>query len=414
MASTGSQSEIEILEDEDGPPTEEQVLEYAEFLGMDLDTERHLLWIAREGVAAPVPKPWKTCTEKGEVFYFNFETEESSWDHPCDGQYRKLLQDWRNKGPEEAMAIDDVTKPECGSDRGSEVRKAEDTDSNVSEEEKANKASAIEKKPGNFEQTKEEFEDASFVSEMVGSESEDERQTEEKRATGTGARAAHSLTEKEEDDNASFVSDVVASDSEASSRRAVVVTTSVDEKAAEGAWSESSSPHSASDQGLDEVFPRLTADKQDSPMDSPTNFQVYVQAPDSKDEKMSAPLPAGRGIGLGTPGGGGHGLSDGPEPPSSNMSEVSEDFRSDWGAPSPLGSGGLSREAHSLEVSTSGDAGSLSGAASIPQVTASVPPADDVKTWAALQAELAALCEVLSAAARLREQQAAFLFRLKC
>ena len=81
---------------------------------------RHLLWIAREGVAAPVPKP---CLDqvvrcghrcrlslparptggrpvlkrarrsppprsalhhsRPKVFYFNFETEESSWDHPC-------------------------------------------------------------------------------------------------------------------------------------------------------------------------------------------------------------------------------------------------------------------------------------------------------------------------------------------
>eukprot|EP00434_Breviolum_minutum_P026631 symbB.v1.2.023537.t1/scaffold2159.1/size105835/5 len=90
-----SGSEVEFLEDEDGEPTEEQVVEYAEFLGMDLKTEMHLLWIAREGVAAPVPKPWKTCTEKGEVFYFNFETEESSWDHPCDAHYRALLEEHR-------------------------------------------------------------------------------------------------------------------------------------------------------------------------------------------------------------------------------------------------------------------------------------------------------------------------------
>eukprot|EP00439_Symbiodinium_sp_Y106_P024327 s1805_g2.t5 len=105
-ASTGSQSEIEILEDEDfgdEPPTEEQVLEYAEYLGMDVEAERHLLWIAREGVAAPVPKPWKTCTEKGEVFYFNFETEESSWDHPCDGHYRKLLEKHREMPKDEGI-----------------------------------------------------------------------------------------------------------------------------------------------------------------------------------------------------------------------------------------------------------------------------------------------------------------------
>eukprot|EP00439_Symbiodinium_sp_Y106_P023881 s1805_g2.t3 len=101
-ASTGSQSGI-AWSVQDEPPTEEQVLEYAEYLGMDVEAERHLLWIAREGVAAPVPKPWKTCTEKGEVFYFNFETEESSWDHPCDGHYRKLLEKHREMPKDEGI-----------------------------------------------------------------------------------------------------------------------------------------------------------------------------------------------------------------------------------------------------------------------------------------------------------------------
>ena len=67
---------------------------------MDLKKERHLLWIAREGVAAPVPQPWKTCEEKGEVFYFNFDTEESSWDHPSDAHYRALLEEHRAKSTE--------------------------------------------------------------------------------------------------------------------------------------------------------------------------------------------------------------------------------------------------------------------------------------------------------------------------
>ncbi|CAK0854548.1 unnamed protein product, partial [Prorocentrum cordatum] len=39
--------------------TQEEIEEYAEFLGIDLDTERHLLWIARQGVAEPPPAPWK-------------------------------------------------------------------------------------------------------------------------------------------------------------------------------------------------------------------------------------------------------------------------------------------------------------------------------------------------------------------
>lgn len=52
---------------------------------------KDLLWIAREGLKAPLPKPWKACrTDPGgegqpeQVYYFNFDTGESIWEHPCD------------------------------------------------------------------------------------------------------------------------------------------------------------------------------------------------------------------------------------------------------------------------------------------------------------------------------------------
>jgi len=72
--------------------------EYAEFLGIDPVQEPHLLWIAREGVVAQVPPPWKACTENGDdVFYFNFETGDSVWDHPCDEKYKELVEEERHK-----------------------------------------------------------------------------------------------------------------------------------------------------------------------------------------------------------------------------------------------------------------------------------------------------------------------------
>jgi len=65
-----------------------------------VETEPHLLWIAREGVVAPVPPPWKAChnldaEHEDEIFYFNFETAESVWDHPCDQKYRSMVEDAR-------------------------------------------------------------------------------------------------------------------------------------------------------------------------------------------------------------------------------------------------------------------------------------------------------------------------------
>lgn len=90
-------SKAVILDDqEEREVTDEEVIEYAEFLGIDPDKEPHLMWIARKGVSAPVPHPWKVCTENNEdVFYFNFETGESVWDHPSDEKYRKMAEDAR-------------------------------------------------------------------------------------------------------------------------------------------------------------------------------------------------------------------------------------------------------------------------------------------------------------------------------
>jgi len=81
-------------------PSDEEIIEYAEFLGIDVDREPWLMWIAREGVVAPVPPPWKACTQTGDdLFYFNFETGESIWEHPSDQKYTQLVVEQRQKGP---------------------------------------------------------------------------------------------------------------------------------------------------------------------------------------------------------------------------------------------------------------------------------------------------------------------------
>ncbi|KAJ3325030.1 hypothetical protein HDV06_005619 [Boothiomyces sp. JEL0866] len=77
--------------DEDYEPTAEEIEEYAQFLGMNPKTEKHLLWIARESLKAKLPPDWKPCqTDDGNIYYFNFKTGESSWDHPCDEYYKQL------------------------------------------------------------------------------------------------------------------------------------------------------------------------------------------------------------------------------------------------------------------------------------------------------------------------------------
>uniref|UniRef100_A0A0G4I5T8 WW domain-containing protein n=1 Tax=Chromera velia CCMP2878 TaxID=1169474 RepID=A0A0G4I5T8_9ALVE len=79
--------------DENYEPTSEEVKEYAEWLGMDLEKDVDLFWIAREGLKAPLPESWKPCqTAEGDIFYFNYQTGESKWDHPCDEHYKQLFE----------------------------------------------------------------------------------------------------------------------------------------------------------------------------------------------------------------------------------------------------------------------------------------------------------------------------------
>ncbi|ORY46350.1 hypothetical protein BCR33DRAFT_658684, partial [Rhizoclosmatium globosum] len=52
--------------DENYEPTDDdEVLEYARFLGMDEEHDKHLFWIARESLKAPLPADWKP-------WYLNF------------------------------------------------------------------------------------------------------------------------------------------------------------------------------------------------------------------------------------------------------------------------------------------------------------------------------------------------------
>ena len=84
--------------DENYEPTDEEVREYAQWLGMDLENERALMWIASEGLKAPLPEDWKPCrSPEGDIYYINFSTGESVWDHPCDEYYRTLYQEEKRK-----------------------------------------------------------------------------------------------------------------------------------------------------------------------------------------------------------------------------------------------------------------------------------------------------------------------------
>ena len=46
-----------------------EIIGYAEFLGMDLTEDKDLLYIAEEGLKAPVPEPWKAFSNEQEEIY---------------------------------------------------------------------------------------------------------------------------------------------------------------------------------------------------------------------------------------------------------------------------------------------------------------------------------------------------------
>ncbi|EKX47061.1 hypothetical protein GUITHDRAFT_152144 [Guillardia theta CCMP2712] len=82
----------------DYEPSEEEVTDYAKWLGIDTAQEQSLMWIAREGIKAPLPQGWKACkSSSGDIYYFNFETSESMWEHPLDNKYRQLCRREREK-----------------------------------------------------------------------------------------------------------------------------------------------------------------------------------------------------------------------------------------------------------------------------------------------------------------------------
>ncbi|KAF5896485.1 centrosomal protein, partial [Clarias magur] len=94
----GDQLILEEDYDENYIPSEQEIHEYAREIGIDPEREPELLWLAREGIVAPLPAEWKPCQDvTGDVYYFNFSSGQSTWDHPCDEQYRRLVAQERER-----------------------------------------------------------------------------------------------------------------------------------------------------------------------------------------------------------------------------------------------------------------------------------------------------------------------------
>ncbi|KAF4676826.1 hypothetical protein FOL47_004760 [Perkinsus chesapeaki] len=87
-------------------PTEQEIEDYALWLGLDKVKDRDLFWIAKQALRTPIPQPWVQCqTASGDVFFHNTKTKESVWDHPYDQYYQQAVEQYKNgKSSREELA----------------------------------------------------------------------------------------------------------------------------------------------------------------------------------------------------------------------------------------------------------------------------------------------------------------------
>ena len=71
--------------------SEEEVLAFASYLGIDTELHKDLLWVAQEALVSPLPHGWRECVgEGGAVFFVQKDSNIVQWEHPLDGYYKSL------------------------------------------------------------------------------------------------------------------------------------------------------------------------------------------------------------------------------------------------------------------------------------------------------------------------------------
>ncbi|NWH69129.1 CE164 protein, partial [Smithornis capensis] len=69
-------------------------------IGIDPEKEPELMWLAKEGIMAPLPPNWSLW------LLLQLATGAFMWDHPCDGHYRELV----SQEGQKLLAQDDLQK----------------------------------------------------------------------------------------------------------------------------------------------------------------------------------------------------------------------------------------------------------------------------------------------------------------
>ncbi|CAG9856802.1 unnamed protein product [Phyllotreta striolata] len=97
----------EEIFDEITHPSEEEIKDYAQKIGIDPDSEPQLLPIAAEGLMKALPPGWKPCYDDKRkcYYYYNNLTKKTQWEHPLDDIYRGLVKKARNES--QSLSIQD-------------------------------------------------------------------------------------------------------------------------------------------------------------------------------------------------------------------------------------------------------------------------------------------------------------------
>eukprot|EP01052_Picozoa_sp_SAG31_P008221 SAG31_NODE_410_length_15989_cov_237.233984_4_plen_218_part_00 len=106
----------------------DDVSNMAEYMGIQLPEEKHLLWIAETALAATVPEPWQEAEdEQGNLFFHNPETGASQYEHPNDSQFDKLLETERIRHQHRVAAKTDLERQqqEIAQQRAAQQEEAE-------------------------------------------------------------------------------------------------------------------------------------------------------------------------------------------------------------------------------------------------------------------------------------------------
>ncbi|XP_046382461.1 centrosomal protein of 164 kDa-like isoform X2 [Ischnura elegans] len=97
--------------DESSLPSEEEIKDYAIKIGIDPETEPHLLPIACKGLMEALPPGWKPCydEESHGYYYYNTRTGLCQWEHPLDEHFRDAVKKSRSESISSAADEDSKT-----------------------------------------------------------------------------------------------------------------------------------------------------------------------------------------------------------------------------------------------------------------------------------------------------------------